>query len=71
VDAETGAELLGDGPATRDAFLRAFARARTALDARLDAAGIRHAVAWLDRPLDEPLRALFPARASRLAPAPA
>lgn len=70
VDPETGAELVGDGPASRDAFLAAFAAARATLDARLDAAGIRHAVAWLDQPLDQPLRALFPARASRLAPAP-
>jgi uncharacterized protein (DUF58 family) len=62
VDPETGGELLGDGAASREAFLARFAQARAALDARLDAAGIRHAVAWLDRPLDAPLRTLFPAR---------
>lgn len=71
VDQETGAELLADGPASRADWLLAFADARRALDARLDAAGIRHAVAWLDQPLDVPLRALFPARGSRIAPAPA
>jgi uncharacterized protein (DUF58 family) len=71
VDPETGAELLADGPSSRNEWLAAFAGARRALDARLDAAGIRHAVAWLDAPLDLPLRALFPARGSRIAPSPA
>lgn len=71
VEPETGAELLADGPSSRADWLAAFADARRALDARLDAAGIRHAVAWLDAPLDGPLRALFPARGSRIAPAPA
>ena len=70
VDPESGAELIADGPASRADWLAAFADARRVLDARLDAAGIRHAVAWLDRPLDEPLRALFPARGGRMLATP-
>lgn len=58
-DPETGAELLGDGVALRADFLRRFADARAALDARLQAAGIAHTTCWLDDPLDRPLRALF------------
>ncbi|WP_223115437.1 DUF58 domain-containing protein [Luteimonas suaedae] len=58
-DPETGEELLGDGAALRDEFLERFGAARRALQARFDAAGIRHAGYVLDRPLDEPLRRLF------------
>lgn len=58
-DPETGAELLGDGVALRADFLRRFADARAALEARLQAAGIAHTTCWLDDPLDRPLRALF------------
>ncbi|MBX3593262.1 DUF58 domain-containing protein [Sphingomonas sp.] len=58
-DPESGAELVGDGPALRAAFLRRFAAAQAALDARLDAAGIRHARYVIDEPLDRPLQALF------------
>ena len=58
-DPEDGAELIGDGAALRDAYLRRFAAARAALDDRLDAAGIRHAVHVLDEPIDRPLKALF------------
>ena len=58
-DPETGTELLGDGVALRADFLRRFADARTALDARLQAAGITHTTCWLDDALDRPLRALF------------
>ncbi len=58
-DQESGAELLGDGAALRADFLTRFDAARAALDARLEAAGIRHATCWLDDPLDRPLRALF------------
>lgn len=58
-DPETGEELLGDGVALRADFLRRFADARAALDARLQAAGITHTTCWLDDPLDRPLRALF------------
>lgn len=58
-DQESGAELLGDGAALRGDFLTRFAAARAALNARLEAGGIRHATCWLDDPLDRPLRALF------------
>ncbi|WP_343222495.1 DUF58 domain-containing protein [Lysobacter sp. ISL-50] len=61
-DPETGEELLGDGAALRDEFLARFAAARKALDARLDASGIRHAEYVLDEELDLPLRRLFGAR---------
>lgn len=61
-DPETGEELLGDGAALRGDFLRRFAEARAALDARLDASGIRHADYVLDQQLDAPLRRLFGAR---------
>ncbi|UHQ18770.1 DUF58 domain-containing protein [Lysobacter sp. KIS68-7] len=61
-DPETGEELLGDGSAMRGDFLARFAEARRAVDARLDAAGIRHADYVLDQPLDLPLRRLFGAR---------
>ena len=63
-DQETGEELLGDGAALREDFLRRFAAARTALDARLDASGIRHAEYVLDEALDLPLRRLFGAGAA-------
>lgn len=58
-DVETGEELLADGPAVRAEFLSRFAAARAALHARLDVAGIRHAVHYLDQAIDLPLRALF------------
>lgn len=58
-DPETGEELLGDGPALRDDFLRRFAEARDRLRAELDSAGIRHAGYVLDEELDAPLRRLF------------
>lgn len=58
-DPETGEELLGDGPALRTEFLRRFAKARAALHAQLDRAGVRHAEYVLDQPLDQPLRCLF------------
>ncbi|ALN61970.1 hypothetical protein GLA29479_1086 [Lysobacter antibioticus] len=61
-DPETGEELLGDGAALRDEFLVRFAAARKALDARLDASGIRHTEYVLDEALDLPLRRLFGAR---------
>lgn len=63
-DQETGEELLGDGAALREDFLNRFAAARTALDARLDASGIRHAEYVLDEALDLPLRRLFGAGAA-------
>jgi uncharacterized protein (DUF58 family) len=61
-DPETGEELLGDGSAMRNEFLARFGEARRALDARLDASGIRHTDYFLDQELDLPLRRLFGAR---------
>ncbi|QDX25634.1 DUF58 domain-containing protein [Sphingomonas suaedae] len=58
-DAETDAELIGDGAALRETYLARFAAARAALDDRLDAAGIRHTRYILDEPIDRPLHALF------------
>jgi uncharacterized protein (DUF58 family) len=58
-DPETGAELVGDGAASRDGFLKRFAAARSELDARLAAAGVRRVEHVLDEPLDAPLRRLF------------
>ena len=65
VDPETGAQLVGDGPALRADFLRRFAQARQALSDRLDAHGVRHAEHFADRPADEPIRALFRPGAAR------
>lgn len=62
VDPETGAELLGDGPAMRADFIRRFGEARTALAARLSASGIGHATYVLDEAIDAPLRTLFGVR---------
>lgn len=56
---ETGQELVGDAPAARAAFLAEFGAARRALHARLAAAGIRSETAWLDEPMDLPLRRLL------------
>lgn len=61
-DPETGEELLGDGTALRAEYLQRFEAAQRALDARLDASGIRHARYVMDQPLDLPLRRLFGAR---------
>ncbi|UZW63200.1 DUF58 domain-containing protein [Lysobacter enzymogenes] len=61
-DPETGEELLGDGAALRREFIERFGAARRAVDARLDAAGVRHAEHTLDEPIDLPLRRLFGAR---------
>ncbi|MBI1402278.1 MAG: DUF58 domain-containing protein [Porphyrobacter sp.] len=56
---ESGAALIGDGKALREAYLARFAAARAALDERLDAAGIRHVTAFLDAPVDAPLHVFF------------
>ncbi|MFC3714064.1 DUF58 domain-containing protein [Sphingoaurantiacus capsulatus] len=61
-DPETGDELIGDGRAMRDDFIARFAAARAALDARFDAAGIRHAAHILDEAPDLPLQRLFGGR---------
>ena len=58
-DPETGDELPGDGPAMREGFLARFGQAQRALQARFNAAGIRHAEYVLDEPLDLPLQRLF------------
>lgn len=63
-DPETGEELLGDGAALRAEFIERFAAARAALDARLDAVGIRHTTYVLDEEIDAPLRRLFGGRES-------
>lgn len=58
-DPEGGAEVLGDGKALRADFLKRFAAARQAFEARLFAAGVRHTPYWLDEPVDAPLWRLF------------
>ncbi|WP_425524078.1 DUF58 domain-containing protein [Xanthomonas arboricola] len=58
-DPETGEELLGDGAAMRAAYLQRFGAAQRALQARWQAAGIAHAVHYLDAPPDAALRELF------------
>jgi uncharacterized protein (DUF58 family) len=58
-DPETGEELLGDGRALRADYLARFDQAQHALQARLNASGIAHAVGYMDQPLDAPLRLLF------------
>lgn len=63
-DPETGEELLGDGRAIRADYLARFAQAQHALQARLHAGGIAHAVGYMDQPLDAPLRRLFGAGGS-------
>lgn len=61
IEPETGAERTSDGAAARADFLRRFADARSALHARLAAAGVRRVEYVPDQPLDAPLRALFAA----------
>ncbi len=63
-DPETGDELLGDGATIRADYLARFADAQRRLDARLQAAGIRHDTACLDEPIDAPLQRLFTRRGS-------
>ncbi len=58
-DPETGDELLSDGPTVRADYLARFAEARRTLDARLQAAGIRHDTGFLDEAIDTPLQRLF------------
>lgn len=64
-DPETGDELLGDGTAIRAHYLARFSEARRALDARLQAAGIRHDTAFLDEAIDAPLQRLSARRGGR------
>ncbi|KRG72022.1 DUF58 domain-containing protein [Pseudoxanthomonas dokdonensis] len=63
VDPETGEQLPGDAASMREDYLRRFGQARQGLQARLQAAGIRHATCYMDQPLDQPLRQLFAGRA--------
>lgn len=58
-DPETGARVLGDGPAMRARFLERFGAARAGLAARLRAAGTRCAEHFIDESADLPIRALF------------
>jgi hypothetical protein len=58
-DPETGAERRVEAAAVRRDYLERFATARAELAQRFSAAGIRHVEYVLDRPLIEPLRALF------------
>ena len=64
IDPETGADLIGDGPALRAAFRTRFDAARAGRHARLDHLGVRHAALFLDCPLDTPLRRLFGSHAA-------
>ncbi len=59
IDPETGTELLGDGRALRRDYLQRFAAAQQQLHARLHAAGIARATAYLDQPIDTALQALY------------
>jgi len=59
-DPESQATIAGDGRALRADFLRRFADARTALRARLEAAGARFAEHFSDQDPDLPLLALSP-----------
>lgn len=68
VDQETGEQLPGDAVSMRDDYLRRFGQARQALQARLQAAGIRHATYVMDQPLDQPLRQLFAGRGVTVMP---
>ncbi len=67
VDPESGAERRVEAAAVRKDYLERFAAARVELARRFAAAGIRHVEHVLDRPLDEPLRALFAPRAGAAA----
>lgn len=64
-DPESHDEVLGDGRALRTDYLARFATAQRTLHARLDQAGIAHALGYLDQPLDAPLQALFGRRGGR------
>ncbi len=64
-DPETGAEVIGDGPALRKDFIARFAEARAALVSRLTARGIRHVAHFVDEGADQPIRNLFRETASR------
>ncbi|MBS0589326.1 MAG: DUF58 domain-containing protein [Proteobacteria bacterium] len=65
VDPETGSERRVDAASVRDEYLDCFSAARAALAQRFAAVGIGHVDYTLDRPLIEPLRALFAPTAGR------
>lgn len=65
VDPETGRELRGDGRALRQDYLRRFGEAQAQLQARLHAAGVVQATAYLDQPIDTVLQALYARRGAR------
>jgi uncharacterized protein (DUF58 family) len=58
-DPETGAQLVGDGPAMRQDFLARFAEARQILADRLAAQRVRHVEHFIDEPADRALALLF------------
>jgi uncharacterized protein (DUF58 family) len=58
-DPETGAERRVEAAAVRRDYLERFGAARAELARRFGAAGVDYVEYVLDRPLDEPLRALF------------
>ncbi len=68
VDPESGVERRVEAGSVRKDYLERFGAARADLAHRFAAAGIRHVEHVLDRPLDEPLRALFGAGGSTLPP---
>lgn len=65
IDPESGDERRIDADSVRTEYLDRFAAARAALARRFAAAGIRHVEHVLDRPLHEPLHALFGTSRSR------
>lgn len=64
-DPETGAQVLGDGPAMRASFLARFAEARAAQATRLQASGVRRVEYFLDESADVPIKTLFQAAGRR------
>lgn len=65
IDPETGETLLADADAVRAEYLQRFGAACAALDARLQAAGIRHARGGMDQSPDLVLRQLLRQGAGR------
>ena len=57
-DPESGATLVGDGPALRKDYLARLATARAELETRLAGRGIRLAVHFVDESPEKPIRAL-------------
>lgn len=64
-DPESGAALVGDGPALRKDFIARFTQARADLVSRLTARGIRHVEHCVDEGADQPIRTLFRETARR------